>query len=93
MAKRTKVIQETWRKSYELDGELNISTVTITPVYPTSYGDRMLTVSLVCHGRRIRRDDDRYIETAAQVDERRAGMQQTGYAIIGTRQVALRVAS
>jgi hypothetical protein len=93
MTKRIKVTQETWQKSYELDGELHISTVTITPVQPTFSGDRMLTVSHVCHGRRVRRDDDRYIETAAQADERRAGMQQTGYAVISTRQVALRVAS
>ncbi len=85
-----KVTQQTWQKSYELDGQLNISTLVITPIYPTRKGDHLLTVGHSIEGRNSRRDSDAYIETATQVAERRIGLANTGYRLIDTRQVRLR---
>ena len=94
MAKRIeKVTQQTWQKSYELDGELNVSTLTITPVLSGIHcHDCRISVTHTVAGRKIRSESDSYVETAEQVAARRAGLQSGGYSMIGERSVALRAA-
>ena len=84
MARKAKVIRETWTKHYEIStGEKHEATLTMTPREECPGEESLwdMLTGLKVNGKTERHSDDRFTEATLKVERRRTGLIREGFSL------------